>query len=212
MEIAGEIRKSSQFAEASCRANSRRMSERASERAQRRSAIKSRANADLKLHPVRRHYRIVSPRITAAFLSYLSYRRQECNTGTRHLDTRGGTRTRGNADANARSFPRVPRRRLDVQRIRAIGLERKSRLIHEHSKSLFNTLRVQIRKSSASRLGFQKFLKIYKFLANHIFKNKKSNYFRKFQILKKCDTDTSVWKPFLYKLRYRTIILKPQRY
>lgn len=71
-----EIRKSSQW---ECRANSRY----ANGQAQRQGAIKSRANADLKLHPSRRHYRIASPRITVAFLSYLSYPRQECNTGNR---------------------------------------------------------------------------------------------------------------------------------
>lgn len=77
MEIVSEICEIKSMAKH--RANSRR----ANGRAQHQGAIKSQANADLKLHPARRHYRIASPRITVAFLSYLSYPRQECNTGNR---------------------------------------------------------------------------------------------------------------------------------
>lgn len=43
-------------------------------------AIKSRSNADLKLHTVHRHYWIASSRVTAAFLSYLPCPRRERNT------------------------------------------------------------------------------------------------------------------------------------
>jgi len=86
--------------------------------AQHQGVIKSRANANLKLHPARRHYRIASPRITVVFLSYLSYPRQECNTGNRTPRHEGVARGhRG----TLRSRTHVPSleshdKRLDAQR------------------------------------------------------------------------------------------------
>lgn len=86
-------------------------------------AIKSRANADLKLQPARRHYRIASLRITAAFPSYLSYPRQECNTAGNRTPQEGW-----HADTDeALSRTRVPYPRshddASARNVRAITLE-----------------------------------------------------------------------------------------
>lgn len=78
----------------------------------------------------------MSPRITAAFLSYLSYSRRQCNTeeeggrrrGTGYWDTKDGTRIPSNTVS---SISALPRRCLDAQRESAIATsEKKSLLMH----------------------------------------------------------------------------------
>lgn len=96
--------------------------------AQHQGAIKSRANANLKLHPTRRHYRIASPRITVVFLSYLSYPRQECNTGNRtpgRPGHEGVTRGHGGTPRSQRAFlPSSLTTNASTQNVRTIMFEK----------------------------------------------------------------------------------------
>ena len=92
--------------------------------AQHQGAIKSRANANLKLHPARRHYRIASPRITVVFLSYLSYPRQECNTGNRTPGHEGVARGHGGTPRLRTRVPSSLTTNASTHNVRTIMFEK----------------------------------------------------------------------------------------
>lgn len=126
-----------------------------------RGAIKSRANANLKLQPVRRHYRIVSLRITGCSFCLTCLTRdknviREQDTGTYGVVARGNGGTPPRTRSFLRSSPTTTRR-LDAQR-ESDNVQGKKLLSTRHFRSVCVSVVsprrfIKIRLKSAERFS-----------------------------------------------------------